>query len=97
MGERIVLGTTTVDLSSEDFSRGYQEGYLRFTTYYQGKPLTDADVYGFLARNIYDSMTTDRYRAGYIMGWSAALHGQGRPGPTVGSYANAQQQVQVQA
>ncbi len=95
MEEQIVLGNTSIDVVTEDFSKGYQEGYLRFITHYQDKPLIDADVYGFLARNIYDTMTTDRHRAGYIIEWCAALHGQGQPGITVSSYASTQQQVQV--
>ncbi len=98
MGEHIVLGTIPISVENEEFSKGYQEGYLRFTEHYQSKPLTDANVYGFLARNIYDTMTTDRYRAGYIVGWCAALHGQGQSRPTVvSSIATTQQQVQVTA
>ncbi len=93
MGERIVLGATHIDVADQEFSTGYQEGYQRFTEHYQDKPLTDANVYGFLARNLYDCMTTDRYRAGYIVGWCAALHGQGYARPTIG-YVIAQAVLQ---
>ncbi len=97
MGEHIVLGPTPVEVASQDFSLGYQEGYLRFTDHYQNKHLTDLDVFNFMFRNILDGMTTERYRAGYVMGWNAALHAQGRPGPMVGYYVADQQNAQVQA
>ncbi len=94
MGERIVLGATHIDVADHDFSAGYQEGYHRYTTYYHDKPLTDASVYDFLARTVNDCFHTDRHRAGYIIGWCAALHMVGRPGATIGYYI-AGQDVQV--
>lgn len=98
MGEHIVLGTTPVSVTDEEFSKGYQEGYQRFIECHQGNPLTDVDVYSFLIRNILDILTSDRYRAGYIMGWSAALHRQGGSRTAVSYYvANTQQRVQVTA
>lgn len=96
MGERIVLGTTHIEVIDHEFSAGYQEGYQRFLTYFQEKPLTDVQVYGFLATNIYGCFHSDRHRAGYILGWCAALHALGRPGPTVGYYvASTQTDVEV--
>ncbi len=104
MREHIVLGTTPVSATNEDFSKGYEdfskgykEGYLRFIKHYQNNPLTDVDVCRFLIRNTLDILTSDRYRAGYIMGWSAALHRRG-PATTVSySVTGTQQQVQVPA
>lgn len=96
MEECIALGNIAIEVADQDFSKGYQEGYLHFIEHYQSKLLTDASVYGFLAQNIYDTMTTDRHRAGYIVGWCAALHGQGRSRSTVvSSITTIQQQVQV--
>lgn len=96
MREHIILGNTPLAVTDQDFSAGYQEGYQRYITHYQNKPLTDEDVYGFLARNIYDTMKTGRYRAGYIVGWCAALHGQCQSRATVVyPIATTQQQVQV--
>ncbi len=89
MGERIILGTTPIEVATEDFSKGYQEGYLRFTTHYQRKSLTSLEVYGFLVRNILDPITSANYRAGYILGWSAALHGDDRSDSKGGSYTAA--------
>jgi len=86
MGQHIVLGPTDIAVIDQDFGAGYQDGYLRFIDHYQDKPLTEAEVYGFLVRNLLDVITTDRYRAGYVVGWCAALHGQGHPGLTVGYY-----------
>lgn len=96
----MVLGVTHIDVADQELSTGYQEGYQRFTDHYCGKPLTDDGVYGFLARNIYDCMTTDGYRAGYILGWCAALHSQGLARPTVGYvvvFAATQPQQKVTA
>ena len=96
MGEHIVLGTIPISVASEEFSKGYQEGYLHFIEHDQGNPLTDVDVYNFLIRNILNVLVTDRFKAGYIAGWSAALHGQSASGPTVSYYVtNTQQQVEV--
>ena len=96
MGEHIVLGITPVSVSNEEFSKGYQEGYLRFIKHDQGNPLTDVDVYNFLIRNTLDILTSDRHRAGYIMGWSAALHEQSRSvTPFSSCVTSTQQQVQV--
>lgn len=96
MGERIVLGTTSISVTNEEFSKGYQEGYLHFIAHNQGNPLTDVDVYSFLIRTTLDIVTSDCHRAGYIMGWSAALHGQICSGTPVSCYiTNTQQQVEV--
>jgi len=92
MGERIVLGATHIDVADQEFSKGYQEGYQYFITHHQGAILTDIQVYGFLATNIYDCFHSDRHRAGYLLGWCAALHGQGHAGPTI-SYVVAQSVV----
>jgi len=96
MGQHVILGSTDITVTDHDFSTGYQEGYERFLERYHGKPLTDLEVYGFLVRNTLDVLTTDRYRAGYVLGWCAALHTLGRPGATVGYYTESQT-VQVQA
>ncbi len=95
MGEQIVLGNTSIEVANGEFGRGYREGYRRFTTHHPGKPLIAPDVCGFLARNIYYAMITDRHRAEYIVGWRAALRGQGRLGPAVDYYTNAYQKVQA--
>ena len=96
MGQHVILGSTDIAVTDHDFSTGYQEGYERFLERYHGNPLTDLEDYGFLIRNTLDVLTTDRYRAGYVLGWCAALHSLGHPGATVGYYAD-NQTVQVQA
>lgn len=96
MGQHVILGSTDIAVTDHDFSTGYQEGYKRFLERYQGKPLSDLEVYGFLVRNTLDVLTTDRYCAGYVLGWCAALHTLGRPGATIGYYVESQN-VQVRA
>ncbi len=94
MGERLVLGETHIEVTDQELNAGYQAGYQRFLTHFRTTLLTDNQIYGFLATNIYDCFHSDRYRAGYILGWCAALHALGRPGATVGYYV-ARQNVQV--
>ncbi len=94
MGERIVLGATHIEVTDHEFSAGYQEDYHRFLTHFHDTLLTDNQIYGFLATNIYDCFHPDRHRAGYLIGWCAALHTLGHSGPTDGYYA-ASQDVQV--
>ncbi len=74
MPEHKQIGNATITVADDEFANGYQTGYLRYITTYQGHPLTDKEVYGFLARTLYDIYQTDRWNTGYILGWAAALH-----------------------
>jgi len=46
---------------------------LTYYDQYEGKPLTDLDVFTFIAQNITDVSGTDQFNAGYCTGWIEAL------------------------
>lgn len=73
MLEEKSIGNITVAVQDDEFFDGYQAGYLRFRTHYQGKTLSEGDMRMFLARNYFDGSATTRYNVGYITGWYAAL------------------------
>ena len=62
-----------VERTDKDFVNGVCGGYLTYYHAYQDKPLSDCDVYMFLAQNISDVRGTDRFSAGYCTGWIEAL------------------------
>jgi hypothetical protein len=55
------------------FADGACSGYLTYYNQYQIRPLTDLDVYAFIAQNIMDAQGTDAFNAGYCTGWVKAL------------------------
>ncbi len=65
--------TKPVVESNTEFREGVCSGYLTYYEEYQGKPLTDADVYNFLVQNMMDVRSTDHFNAGYCTGWIEAL------------------------
>ena len=67
------VGNTAIAVQDEQFQEGYQQGYERFYQRYAHVPLTDLEVYRFVLRNVLDTFTSERERAGYIIGWMAAL------------------------
>ena len=60
-----VTQKATVARADMDFVDGVCSGYLTYYHEYQDKPLSDCDVYTFLAQNIFDVRGTDRFNAGY--------------------------------
>jgi hypothetical protein len=62
-----------VERTAKDFTDGVCSGYLTYYDQYQGKLLTDLDVYTFLAQNILDIQGTNAFNAGYCTGWIEAL------------------------
>jgi hypothetical protein len=62
-----------IERISKGFSDGICIGYLTYYDEYLGKPLTDLDVYVFLAQNIMDIRGTNAFNAGYCTGWIEAL------------------------
>jgi hypothetical protein len=73
MVEEKIVGNITIAVQDDEFFDGYQAGYLRFRTHYQGKTLSEGDMRLFLARKYFDGSSTTRYNVGYITGWYAAL------------------------
>jgi hypothetical protein len=69
----IKVGDTSVTVRNDEFGNGMQIGYLQFHTEYQGKPLSDSDIYGVIAQNIYSVRRTSTYNAGFVVGWIKGL------------------------
>lgn len=69
----IKVGDTSVTVRNDEFGNGMQIGYLQFHTEYQGKPLSDSDIYGVIAQNIYSVRRPSTYNAGFVVGWIKGL------------------------
>ena len=72
-GNVTVTQKARVERTDMDFVNGVCSGYLTYYHEYQDKPLSDCDVYMFLAQNISDVRGTDRFNAGYCTGWIEGL------------------------
>lgn len=59
--------------TDKDFTDGICCGYLTYYDEYQGKTLTDLDVYAFITQNITDIQDSNAFNAGYCIGWIEAL------------------------
>ena len=73
LGTALRLGRTLIVLTDDEFSNGFQVGYLHFKKDFQGKRLTDSFLYNVLIQNIIDVYRQDRCNAGYILGFIIAL------------------------
>src|SRR5256884_9941749 len=73
LGTTLRLGRALITLTDDEFSSGFQVGYLHFKKDFQGKRLTDSFLYNVLAQNIIDIHHQDRCNAGYILGFINAL------------------------
>jgi hypothetical protein len=69
----IKLGDTNVAIQSDDFADGIRTGYIQFLVEYENESLSDADIYGIIAQNIYSVRRTNTYNAGYVTGWIKGL------------------------
>ena len=72
-GDVPVTQKATVARTDKDFVNGVCSGYLTYFHEYQGIPLSDRDVYTFLANNLLDVQGSDLFNAGYCTGWIEAL------------------------
>jgi len=70
------IGATPITCQHADFGYGYRDGHTRFIEHYKGQPIADLQVYSFIFSNIMSVAHSNAYNAGYVLGWSAALHGQ---------------------
>jgi hypothetical protein len=68
------LAPITLTEANGDFANGYQVGLLRYHLEQANRSPTDREVYEVLARIVFDTHTTDRYRAGKVAGWFAGLY-----------------------
>ncbi len=69
----LVAQNNLVERTGKGFADGVCSGYLTYYDEYQSKPLTDLDVYAFIAQNIMDVRGSDAFNAGYCTGWIEAL------------------------
>jgi hypothetical protein len=69
----VQLGSIPIQVTDGEFSTGFQVGYLAFKTDFQDQPATDEFLYTIIARTFTNVHHTDRYRAGYLVGFMTAL------------------------
>ncbi len=69
----LVAQNKLVERTGKGFADGVCSGYLTYYDEYQSKPLTDLDLYAFIAQNIMDVRGSDAFNAGYCTGWIEAL------------------------
>ncbi|HLI90036.1 MAG TPA: hypothetical protein VKV37_15205 [Ktedonobacteraceae bacterium] len=83
MSNAVVLGNTAIETTDQtSFADGFQSGYVHFNLTHRGKPLTEEQLYVFLAETIYNpSAPSCAYCAGQVVGWITSLLEQWpRPG-----------------
>ncbi|HEU5375450.1 MAG TPA: hypothetical protein VFV38_08430 [Ktedonobacteraceae bacterium] len=68
------IGTTMIHVQDEDFFNGFQVGTLLYRLQVSPAGFSDQDIYTLICKHSQDIHTTDRYRAGAIAGWFAALY-----------------------
>ena len=71
--DELVVQNKVVERIGEGFTNGVCSGYLTYYDEYQCKPLTDLDVYAFIAQNVTDIQGADAFNTGYCTGWLEAL------------------------
>jgi len=73
------VGTTTIHVYDDEFFNGFQSGILLYRLQTRPSGFTDTGIYAFICKHSQGVHTTDRYRAGSIAGWFAALYGYHAP------------------
>lgn len=68
------IGNARIDVSDEQFGNGYTVGYLRYLLDDASRALSEEKIYEFLIRHLLNARETDRWNAGLITGWIAAMH-----------------------
>ncbi len=77
------IGTTTIHVQDEEFFNGFQAGTLLYRLQVSLTGFTDQGIYTFICKHSQSVATTDRYRAGVIAGWFAALYDYHLPQPAL--------------
>jgi hypothetical protein len=79
------IGTTTIHVQDDEFFNGFQAGTLLYRLQVSPTGFADHEIYTFICKHSQDVHTTDRYRAGAIAGWFAALYGYrlSQPAPCI--------------
>lgn len=73
------IGTTTIHVHDDEFFNGFQAGKLLYHLQDTSSGFTDTEIYTFICKHSQSVQTTDRYRAGCISGWFAALYDYQQP------------------
>jgi hypothetical protein len=68
------IGNAIIIVTDDDFCNAYMAGYLTYRLDYQGKAMSDADIYEFIMQHLHDVRHTDRWNAGFVLGWAAGMH-----------------------
>ena len=76
MMDVLPIGTLYILLKDERFLEGYHTGYRRYRAVYQGSLMGDEEAGAFLLESLVKSLLPDRYNAGFVTGWYAALFGE---------------------
>lgn len=72
--EQHVIGNAIIIVTDDHFCNAYTVGYLTYRLDYQGKTMNDTDIYEFIVQHLRDVRNTDRWNAGYVLGWVAGMH-----------------------
>ncbi len=74
MSNAVVLGNTAIETTDQtSFADGFQSGYVHFNLTHRGKPLTEEQLFNFLAETILNPCQSPIYNAGQIVGWITSL------------------------
>lgn len=68
------IGNAIILVADDDFCNAYTAGYLTYRLDYQGKTMSDNDIYEFIVQHLRDVRNTDRWNAGFVLGWVAGMH-----------------------
>jgi hypothetical protein len=74
MSQSVLLGNTVIETTDQTaLTDGFQSGYAHFNIGYRGKPLTEEQLYDFLAETILNPHQSYAYNAGQVVGWITSL------------------------
>jgi hypothetical protein len=68
-----MLGDTIIFLQDEQFIEGYEAGRFSFRLKHRNHPLTEQEIYHELMQTLCTAHLTDRWKAGYVLGWAITL------------------------
>jgi hypothetical protein len=88
------IGTTIIHVQDKEFFNGFQAGTLLYRLQASPAGFTDQQIYTFVCRHCLSVSTSDRYRAGVITGWFAALYDYHLPPPAPLPLVTISQEVQ---
>jgi hypothetical protein len=69
----VSVGQGCIVMTSEDFVNGYQAGHLSYMLEARTVMVTDEALMTLIADRFANKDQSERYNAGYIVGWLAAL------------------------